>query len=82
MINPLVTLLMTRRAELNEQLRRYEERWRKGEISFQEYSSKTKRVIKNYYKWQDKETSQKDVNKDGKPKGLLGVFIRLLRRLS
>ncbi len=81
MINPITQLLMTQRAELNEALRRYEQRWRKGEISFQEYSRETKQMIKRFHSREVLRETARDIHKDSEPKGLLGLVMKLLKRV-
>jgi len=71
---------MTERAKLNLELQRYEKLWRKGEISFSEYSSTTKQLIKEHYNSQ--EHKNKTNHSEEEPKGLLGVLVKLVRRLS
>ena len=46
MINPITQILMTKRAELNEDLAHYKLKFRRGKISFDEYKEKTRELIK------------------------------------
>ena len=62
MINPVTQLLMTKRAELNTALAYHELQFKRGEISFEEYSSE-------------------DVYRVSEPKGLLGIIVKMLRKL-
>lgn len=74
---------MTERARLNLELQRQERKWRRGEISFNEYNSKTKWLIRQHYKMREKEEHlNNDISKDSEPKGLLGVLFKLLRKVS
>ena len=77
---------MSRRAELNLELQRHEYKWRKGEISFNEYNSKTKWLIKQYYtisRERDKNIIvNDDISKDSEPKGLLGILFKVIRKAS
>lgn len=84
MINPVTQIVMTRRAELNLELQRLEHKWRKGEISFNEYNSKTKWLIRQHYRIspEKEEHFNNDISKDSEPKGLLGVLFKLLRKTS
>ena len=76
-MNPITELLKTKRAELNEALIYYELQFRRGKISFEEYSSTTKKLIKEYYA----KYSSEDVYRDSEPKGLLGIVVRAIRKL-
>tara|TARA_Y100001938_G_scaffold150560_1_gene242059 strand:- start:756 stop:995 length:240 start_codon:yes stop_codon:yes gene_type:complete len=78
MINPVTQLLMTKRAELNTALAYHELQFKRGEISFEEYSRKTKELIKMYY---DEAYSSEDVYRVSEPKGLLGIIVKMLRKL-
>lgn len=86
MINPVTQILMTRRAEqLNLELQHHEYMWRKGEISFNEYNSKTKWLIGQHYRisqGKEEHFNNNDISKDSEPKGLLGVLFKLLRKTS
>ena len=77
MINPITQILMTKRAELNEDLAHYELKFRRGKISFDEYKEKTRELIKIYYS----KYSSEDVYRDSEPKGLLGVVVSAVRKL-
>tara|TARA_Y100001938_G_scaffold111797_1_gene153075 strand:+ start:366 stop:620 length:255 start_codon:yes stop_codon:yes gene_type:complete len=82
MINPITQILMTKQAELNEQLILLEKSWRKGEISFQVYSERSKLLIRNFYIKNDASLSHaEDVNKDKEPTGLLGIVLRVIRKI-
>jgi hypothetical protein len=81
MINPVTQILMTKRVELNLELQRYEYKWRRGEISFNEYNTKTKRLLREYHSAGNK-INNKDINKDSEPKGVLGMLFKLVRKLS
>ena len=83
MINPITQLLITKRQEMNMQLQELEKQWRKGVISFEVYSERSKQLIKDQYILECKqaEAHNKDVNKDHKPKGLLGIALRVIRKI-
>ena len=83
MINPVTQLLITKRQEMNMKLQDLEKQWRKGVISFQVYSERSKQLIKDQYLLECKETEahNKDVHKDHKPTGLLGIALRVIRKI-
>ena len=78
MINPITQILMIRRAEMNLQLQDLEKSWRKGNISFDEYNERSKMLIKERYK---EEARVSDVDKDNEPTGLLGIALRVIRKI-
>ena len=77
MINPITQILMTKRAELNADLTHYEIQFRRGKISFEEYNEKTKELIRVFYS----KYSSEDVYRDSEPKGLVGLVMKLVRKL-
>ena len=83
MINPITQLLITKRQEMNMQLQELEKQWRKGVISFETYSKRSKQLIKNQYLLECKEAEahNKDVDKDREPTGLLGIALRAIRKI-
>ena len=84
MINPITQLLITKRQEMNMQLQELEKQWRKGVISFEVYSERSKQLIKDQYILECKQVEEahnKDVNKDHKPTGLLGIALRAIRKI-
>ena len=68
---------MVKRAELNEDLAHYELQFNRGKISFDEYKEKTRELIKIYYS----KYSSEDVYLDSEPKGLLGMVMKVIRKL-
>ena len=82
MINPTTQILMIRRIELNLELQRCEYKWRRGEISFNEYNTKTKRLLREYHSAGNIINNNKDINRDSEPKGILGMLFKLVRKLS
>ena len=81
MINPTTQLLMTKRAEMNIKLQELEKSWRKGEISFQVYSERTKMLIKNQYDAEEQERIRNELHRDKEPTGLLGIALRVIRKI-
>ena len=80
MINPTTQLLMTKRAEMNLKLQQLEKSWRKGEISFQVYNERSKMLIKNQYK-KEQDAARNELHKDREPTGLLGLALRVIRKI-
>ena len=77
MINPVTQILMIKRAELNADLAHHEIQFRRGKISFEEYNEKTKELIRVFYS----KYSSEDVYRDSEPKGLVGLVMKLVRKL-
>ena len=83
MINPITQLLITKRQEMNMQLQELEKQWRRGVISFEVYSERSKQLIKNQYilECKESEAHNKDVHKDREPTGLLGLALRVIKKI-
>ena len=74
---------MTKRAEMNIKLANLERMWRRGEISYKEYSERTKQMIKDRYNEEERESERlrNELHKDKEPAGLLGIALRVIRKI-
>ena len=69
--------------ELNKEIESQELLYAKGVITYEQYESERASLIRDYYmKYYDDEMNcLLDYEKDSEPDGLLGIAIKLLRKL-
>jgi len=69
--------------DLNAEIKYYEVLLRKGLLSYRDYEAKRVELIKDYYMkyYDDDMNCLLDYKRDTEPHGLLGVAIKLLRKL-
>tara|TARA_R100000808_G_scaffold5550_1_gene16833 strand:+ start:4452 stop:4691 length:240 start_codon:yes stop_codon:yes gene_type:complete len=69
--------------ELNAEIAYHEVLFRRGKISYEQFEAERHKLIGEYYmKYYDDEMNcLLDYEKDSEPKGLLGVAVKLLRKL-
>jgi hypothetical protein len=64
-------------SELHKDISYHAEKFRRGEISFEEYNHMTRELIASYHK----RYTIEDIHKDSEPHGILGVILSAIRKL-